>query len=136
MHLALDRNHASLFTWTVVHVFTVHVNSGDMLHCSLEQWSSPELDTKSRIVLLSVTYVFNAVPCWGPRGWIKFSAVTKHLFFVFGFKRRKLRKLPEFLTVLHLVNSPLISFEAQPSHGSNRRVELSFKIVAFQMRCL
>jgi hypothetical protein len=42
----------------------------------------------------------------------------------------------ESSTVLHLVNSPSISFEAWPSHGLNRRVEPSFKIIAFQMRRL
>jgi hypothetical protein len=42
----------------------------------------------------------------------------------------------ESSTVLHLVNSPSISFEAWPSHGSNHRVEPSFKIIAFQMRRL
>jgi len=42
----------------------------------------------------------------------------------------------ESSTVLHLVNSPSISFEAWLSHGLNRRVEPSFKIIAFQMRRL
>jgi hypothetical protein len=40
---------------------------------------------------------------------------------------------PGFSTVLHLINSPLISFEDQPNHGSNRQVEPIFKIVAFQI---
>jgi hypothetical protein len=39
-----------------------------------------------------------------------------------------------FLTVLHLINSPPIYFEARPGHRSNRQVEPSFKTIAFQMR--
>jgi len=40
-----------------------------------------------------------------------------------------------FLTVLHLINSPPIYFEARHGHRSNRQVEPSFKTIAFQMQC-
>jgi hypothetical protein len=42
---------------------------------------------------------------------------------------------PKFLTVLHVINSPSISFEDQPNHGSICRVKSIFKIIAFQIWC-